>query len=130
MNRKNIISSLITLAILIVIAVVVVPQFASYESVMDTIRTLSLQDSLLIVFVTCINIFVYALPFMAATPGVRLWPAFMIRQTSFLLSNAFPGGGAVGIGVQYAMAASYNIKGAVASSGIVSTSIWNMLAAW
>ncbi len=128
MNRKNTISLVITLLVLIIIGFVIFPQFASYDSIVDTIRTLTGADVAIILGFTFFNIIIYAWPFMAATLGVRFWPAFVIRQTSFLLSNGFPGGGAVGIGVQYAMAASYGIKGAVATSGIVATSIWNILA--
>jgi uncharacterized protein (TIRG00374 family) len=128
MKRNNIISIIITLLVLIIVGAVVLPQFASYDSVLETIRTLTKSDVAIILGFTAVNIMVYAWPFMAATLGIRYWPAFLIRQTSFLLSNAFPGGGAIGVGVQYTMAATYGVKGAVASSGILSTSIWNMLA--
>jgi uncharacterized protein (TIRG00374 family) len=128
MNKKNVISAAITIFVLIVVGAVIFPQFASYDSVLDTIYSLTLVDVGIILGFTLINIFIYAWPFMAATLGIKFWPAFLIRQTSFLLSNAFPGGGAIGVGVQYAMAASYGVRGAVATSGIVATSIWNMLA--
>ena len=36
-------------------------------------------------------------------PDLRYGTAFMIRQTSFTISNAVPAGGAIGLGVQYGM---------------------------
>jgi hypothetical protein len=57
-----------------------------------------------------VNLWVYVFPLMAAIPGLKYKPAFVVRQTSFTISNAVPAGGAVGLGVQYAMLASYKVS--------------------
>jgi len=60
-------------------------------------------------------------------PGLRYRPGFVIRQTSFAISNAIPAGGAFGLAVQLAMLRSYGVTLAVATAGIAVTSLWSVL---
>jgi len=70
---------------------------------------------------------VYVLPYQAAIPGLAYRPAFVVRQTSFAISNVVPAGGAVGLAMQFAMLSSYSIPVAAATAGIAVTSLWSML---
>ena len=63
----------------------------------------------------------------AAIPGLAYRPGFIIRQTSFMISNAIPAGGAVGLAMQYAMLASYDVGVAAATAGIAVTSLWSLI---
>ena len=74
-----------------------------------------------------ITILVYVWPYQAAVPGLRYRPGFVIRQTSFAISNAIPAGGAFGLAVQLAMLRSYGVTLAVATAGIAVTSLWSVL---
>ena len=74
-----------------------------------------------------ITILVYVWPYQAAVPGLRYKPGFVIRQTSFAISNAIPAGGAFGLAVQLAMLRSYGVTLAVATAGIAVTSLWSVL---
>ena len=74
---------------------------------------------------TIVVIVVYAFPFQAALPGLKYWPAFKTRQTSFMISNTIPAGGAIGLGVQYGMLSSYGFGPAPATATIGITSVWN-----
>jgi len=71
------------------------------------------------------NIAVYQLPYMTSTAGLRYFPAFVVRQTSFALSNAVPGGAAIGMGVQYAMLKSYKIPSAATACTVAIASVWS-----
>ena len=64
------------------------------------------------VVATVVNVAVYVWPLQAALPGLGYGPGFVVRQTSFAISNAVPAGGAVGLGVQYGMLDSYGFCGA------------------
>ncbi len=76
-----------------------------------------------------VNILVYVWPFLVAIPGLRYWPGFMVRQTSYAISNGIPAvGGAIGLGVQYSMLESYDIGSAPAAAGIAINSVWNLIA--
>ena len=124
---KQVVAGLVTLAVLAVVFLGIFPKFASYEDAWTSIQEMSATSLLLFALVTVANIVVYVFPYQAALPGIRYGQAFIVRQTSFMISNAVPLGGAVGLGVQYAMLAGYGFGPAVATSAIGVTSVWNLL---
>jgi uncharacterized membrane protein YbhN (UPF0104 family) len=67
-------------------------------------------------------------PLQAALPGLGYGPGFVVRQTSFAISNAVPAGGAVGLGVQYGMLDSYGFGAGPAASAIAIVSVFNVFA--
>ncbi len=75
--------------------------------------------------VVIVNIIVYVYPFMVAIPGLKYRPAFMVRQTSFMMAALVPAGGAFAVALQYLMLASYSITPAAATSGIAITSVFS-----
>lgn len=127
-KTKQILSGLVTLLVLVIVFAGLLPQIGNYEEAFESLRTMNSQDVSLIAAFTLINICVYVLPYMAALPKLKYWPGFILRQTSFLISNSVPGGGAFGIGIQYAMLSSYGFNGSSASSAIMITGALNMLA--
>jgi uncharacterized protein (TIRG00374 family) len=72
-------------------------------------------------------ILLYVLPYLAALPGLKYKPAFYTRQTSFMISNVIPGGGAWGLAVQYGMLSTYGVGPAPATATIGITSVWNTI---
>jgi uncharacterized protein (TIRG00374 family) len=125
-RRKQVIGGLVTLAVLVVVFVGIFPKFADYGAAWDAIQGLSVGSIAALLAATVANVFIYVLPYQAALPGIRYWDAFVVRQTSFMISNAVPAGGAFGLGVQYAMLSGYGFGPAVASSAIGVTSVWNL----
>ncbi len=125
--RKQLVAGLITLAVLVVVFVGIFPKFANYGDAWASIQQMSIGSLVALGLATLLNIVVYVFPYMAALPGIRFRDAFVVRQTSFMISNAVPAGGAFGLGVQYAMLAGYRFTAAQATSAIAVTSVWNML---
>ncbi len=125
-NRKQIIAGGLTLLILIVVFGVVFPQFADYSEAWTAIQAMSTAALVALVAAMVINIVIYVGPYPAALPGLAFWPAFVVRQTSFMISNTIPAGGAFGLGVQYSMLGSYEFGPAATSATIGITSVWNM----
>jgi len=81
-----------------------------------------------LVIACIVNILVYVWPFQAAIPGLRYWPAFSVRQTSYAISNGIPAvGGAIGLGVQYTMLESYGTGSAESAAGIAVNTVWNLI---
>ncbi|UDY34380.1 lysylphosphatidylglycerol synthase transmembrane domain-containing protein [Dermatobacter hominis] len=124
---KQLIAAAITIAVLVIVFFGIFPKFANYSEAWDAIQEMSVASLVLFGVFTILNIVVYVFPYQAALPGIGYPRAFIVRQTSFMISNAVPAGGAFGLGVQYAMLNSYGIGPAVASSAIGVTSVWNML---
>lgn len=124
---KQVVAGLVTLAVLAVVFLRIFPQFANYSDAWASIQEMSVVSLLLLSLATVANILIYVLPYQAALPGLAYGRAFIVRQTSFMISNAVPLGGAFGLGVQYAMLSGYGVDAAVATSAIGVTSVWNLL---
>jgi uncharacterized protein (TIRG00374 family) len=126
-RRKTIIGAIVTLVTLAIVFVGIIPKFGSYEDAWAEIQQMTAASLVALGISVLVLVVVYVLPYQAAIPGLRYRPAFVIRQTSFMISNAIPAGGAVGLALQYAMLASYTIPMAVATAGIAVTSLWSVL---
>ena len=125
-RKRQVIAGLVTVVVLVIVFVGIFPKFADYGAAWDAIQGMSVASLAALAAATIVNILVYVLPYQAALPGIRYGKAFIVRQTSFMISNAVPAGGAFGLGVQYAMLSDYGYGPAVASSAIGVTSVWNL----
>jgi uncharacterized protein (TIRG00374 family) len=126
-TRKTVIGAIITVLTLAVVFLGIIPKFGSYEDAWAEIQQMSTASLVALGLSVVVMIVVYVLPYQAAIPGLAYRPAFVIRQTSFMVSNAIPAGGALGLALQYAMLSSYGVGVAVATAGIAVTSLWSLL---
>ena len=126
-GKSQIIATILTLLILVMVFVVILPQFGDYGEAWTAIQSMEWWELGLIVLATIALIIIYVTPYTAALPGLKFKPAFYTRQTSFMISNVIPGGGAWGLAVQYGMLSSYGYGPAPASATIGITSVWNTL---
>jgi uncharacterized protein (TIRG00374 family) len=125
--RKQLIASLVTLVTLVLVFAVILPQFADYGQAWDAIQTMSATASIVLLLVTIATVVVYVWPYQAALSGIGYGPAFVVRQTSFAISNGVPAGGAFGLAVQYDMLGDYGFDSGPATAAIGITSVWNTL---
>jgi uncharacterized protein (TIRG00374 family) len=123
-----VVSTGITLAVLAVVFVGIFPKVAGYSEAWSSIRGLPAAYLVALVVATVANLAVYVWPLQAALPGLGYGPGFVVRQTSFAISNAVPAGGAVGLGVQYGMLDSYGFGAGAAAGAIAIVSVFNAFA--
>ncbi len=126
-GKQQIIATIITLVVLIIVFVRIFPQLGDYDKAWAAIQNMSTAWVVALVVATISMILIYALPFQAALPGLSYGNAFMVRQTSFMISNSIPAGGAIGLGVQFGMLNGYGFGPAPATAAIGITSVWNTL---
>ncbi len=124
-KKKQIIGGIVTLVTLVLVFGIVFPQFADYGEAWDAVQKMSTIALVLLFVMTVVNIVVYVWPYQASLPGLKYGPGFVVRQTSFLISNVIPAGGAFGIAVQYSMLGSYGYGAAETTAAIGITSTWN-----
>ncbi|MGI9586039.1 MAG: lysylphosphatidylglycerol synthase transmembrane domain-containing protein [Acidimicrobiia bacterium] len=124
-GMKQIIASILTLLVLILVFVVILPQFGDYDKAWEAIQGMETWQLAILVLATVGVIVIYVFPFQAALPGLKYKPAFIVRQTSFMISNVIPAGGAFGLAIQYAMLSSYGYGPAPTTAAIGITGIWN-----
>jgi uncharacterized protein (TIRG00374 family) len=123
-----VISTVVTLAVLGVVFVGIFPKVADYSQAWASIQQMPTAYVVALVVATVINLSVYVWPLQAALPGLGYGPGFVVRQTSFAISNAVPAGGAVGLGVQYGMLDSYGFGAGATASAIAIVSVFNVFA--
>jgi uncharacterized protein (TIRG00374 family) len=123
-----VISTAVTVAVLVIVFAGVFPRVAGYSAAWTSIQRMPWSYLAALVVATVVNLAVYVWPLQAALPGLGYGPGFVVRQTSFAISNAVPAGGAVGLGVQYGMLDSYGFGAAAAAGAIAIVSVVNVLA--
>ena len=82
---------------------VVLPEIASYGSVVDRVRALSPADTVLLVALAVLNVVTFAPPLMAALPGLGFRRALSSSQIAAAFAHAVPAGDALGAGAQVAL---------------------------
>ena len=122
------VSATITVVVLVVVFVGIFPKVADYSQAWTSIQQMPTPYVVALVVATVVNLAVYVWPLQAALPGLGYGPGFVVRQTSFAISNAVPAGGAVGLGVQYGMLDSYGFGAGAAASAIAIVSVFNVFA--
>jgi uncharacterized protein (TIRG00374 family) len=123
-----VVSTAVTLVVLAVVFVGIFPKVADYSEAWSSIQQMPTVYVVALVMATVVNLTVYVWPLQAALPGLGYGPGFVVRQTSFAISNAVPAGGAVGLGVQYGMLDSYGFGAGAAASAIAIVSVFNVFA--
>ncbi len=126
-GKQQIIASILTLLVLVLVFVVVLPQFGDYGEAWAAIQGMSTGWLVVLGLATIAVIIIYVYPFQAALPGLKYKPAFVTRQTSFMISNVVPAGGAFGLAIQFGMLSSYGYGAAATTATIGITSVWNTL---
>jgi uncharacterized protein (TIRG00374 family) len=123
-----VISTVVTVVVLLVVFVGIFPKVADYSEAWASIQQMPSAYVVALVAATLVNLAVYVWPMQAALPGLGYGPGFVVRQTSFAISNAVPAGGAVGLGVQYGMLDSYGFGAGAVASAIAIVSVFNVFA--
>ncbi len=117
------------LAIVVIVGtfVVVLPRFANYGDVADAMGSMSTL-ALLALFVTgALNVLTYAPNWMAALPGLSYRKSLRVTLAGTAIANLAPLGGAVSMGVQYAMFRAWGFEKRESSRAMVVTGVWNNL---
>ena len=124
--KKSIVYGLLGLAVITLIFVRVIPLIGSYQGAVDALQAMTTRSVIVIVISVLIYLGVYGLPFMAATPGLAYWRSQQLNQGAFAISNGVPAGGAFGLGVQYAMLATYGIAPTLSAAAITAVGVWGI----
>jgi uncharacterized protein (TIRG00374 family) len=125
-TRKSIILGLLGLAVIVLIFVRVIPQIGSYQDAVTSLEAMTRGAVAAVVLSVVVYLAAYGLPFMAATPGLSYWRSQQLNQGAFAISNGVPAGGAFGLGVQYAMLASYGVGPTVSTAAITAVGVWSI----
>ena len=122
-GAKQWIATLLTLLVIVFVFAVVFPSLGDYSEAWTAIQGMSTGWVIALVVITVGVVVIYPLPLISALPRIAYRAAFAVRQTTFMIANVIPGGGAIGLGVQYGMLNTYGFSAAPAADAVGITSV-------
>jgi putative heme transporter len=123
---KKILGAVASVIIVVGIFVFAIPKFADYTAVWAAIKGMTPLEIASLFVAMIFNLFTYWWANMAALPGLRLWPASVLTQTTTSVANTLPGGGAIAIGLTYEILKSWGFTGTNTALYVGVTGIWNI----
>jgi uncharacterized membrane protein YbhN (UPF0104 family) len=123
---KKIVGYVVSLVIVVAIFTWAIPKFANYRDIWAAIKTLTPLETWSLVAATIFNLVTYWWANQAALPGIGIGKAAVLTQTTTSVANTLPAGGAVAIGLTYAMLDSWGFTGTSVALYVGVTGIWNI----
>ncbi len=121
----KILRAAISIAIVAGIFLGVMPRIANYSDVWATIADMTWLEVTTLLLIALWNLVTYWFVLVAALPGLTYPQAAVVNQASTAISNTLPGGGAIGVGVTYAMYTSWGFSVASITRSVVVSGVWN-----
>ncbi|WP_040493032.1 lysylphosphatidylglycerol synthase transmembrane domain-containing protein [Ilumatobacter nonamiensis] len=127
-RRRQVILTTLTVAAIAIVLFGILPQFGDFEKATDAALDLPPHWLLALLVAAVLSIIVYATQWIAVLPELRYRAAFSVANTSFMISNGIPGGGAIVLPTQYAMLADEDVDRTRATAATGVNALWNILA--
>ncbi|CAN5660940.1 hypothetical protein BH24ACT26_BH24ACT26_01390 [soil metagenome] len=115
----------LSLALVVAIFVYALPRIADFSRVRAEIGEMTWLELATVSSLAVWNIITYWFVMVAALPGLTLARAMVVNQSSTAVSNTLPGGGAIGIGITYAMYTSYGFGRSEIALSVLVSGVWN-----
>jgi uncharacterized protein (TIRG00374 family) len=125
---RRILSPLISIAIVVGVFFYFLPQFTSISAVWASVRAMTWQEMAILLVAAVWNLATYTLVMVPTMPGLTYPQAFVVSESGTAVSNTLPGGGALGIGVSYAMYSSWGFSKSRSSVSLLVSGVWNNFA--
>ena len=126
-GTKQWIATLLTLLVMVFIFAVVFPSMGNYSEAWTAIQGMSMGWVVALIVLTVAVVVIYPFPLIVALPKLAYRAAFAVRQTTFMIANVIPAGGAIGAGVQYGMLNTYGFTPARSADAVGITAVSNTL---
>ena len=124
-TRSQLIQGAISIVVVVGIFWFVLPQLADFSEVWRTIRAMTGFEVGVLAVVAAINLLTYLPVNMAVLPGLRAGEAFVSNNASTAVANTLPAGGALGVGVNFAMYRSWGFDNASITLALLVSGILN-----
>jgi putative heme transporter len=104
------------------------PRLASYRSVWATIEAMTWGQALLLAAAAAASMVAGWIAICAVLPAIRLRQAAVVNLGSSAVANTLPAGGALAMGVSWAMLSSWGVSAADYALYTLVSGIWNVFA--
>ena len=127
-RRRKVLRSVASAALVAAIFGLALPHFASYRSVWASIENMTWPYALLVAAAAAASMASYWFLICAVLPSVRLREAAAVNLGSSAVANTLPAGGALAMGVSWAMLSSWGVSTADNVLYTLVSGIWNVFA--
>ena len=121
-------SALLSVAIVVGIFSFFLPQFADISSVWSAIADMTPLEVGSLAVAAVWNLATYGFVMLTTMPGLTYPQAMVVTESSTAVSNTLPGGGAIGIGMNFSMYTSWGFSQSRATVSLLLSGIWNNFA--
>lgn len=118
----------LSIALVAGIAMYVKSNVADLSDVWAQIRAMSAIETAVLLAFAAWNLATYWIITVLATPGLTYRQAMVQTETTTAVANTVPAGGAIAVGLTYAMLGSWGFSRSRTSLAVVVTGIWNNFA--
>jgi uncharacterized protein (TIRG00374 family) len=125
-RARNILRTAVSAALIAAVFGIAIPHIASYRSVWASIHAMNWPYSLLIGTTAAVSMASYWITIRAVLPWIRLRQAAAVNLGSNAVANTLPAGGALAMGVSWAMLSSWGLSTAGYVLYTLVTGIWNV----
>jgi putative heme transporter len=126
--RKRVLQGVLSFALAILVLVFVLPQIADLSEVWAQIEAMTNLEIAVLVLVAIWNLATYWILIVIATPGLTYPQAIVVAESTTAVANTVPAGGAVSIGLTYAMLGSWGFSKSRTTLSVLVTGIFNNFA--
>jgi putative heme transporter len=125
---RSVLSVAVSVALVVAVFWFFLPQFTSLGQVWSSVRGMSGVEVATLAVVAVWNLITYLLVNVSTMPGLRFAQAGVATEASTAVSNTVPGGGAIGIGLNYAMFSSWGFSRSRTSVSLLVSGVFNNFA--
>jgi uncharacterized membrane protein YbhN (UPF0104 family) len=119
---------LVSLAIVGLVFWKFLPQFTSLSAVWSSVTAMTWLELTTLGLLAVWNLATYWFVMVSTMPGLTMGQAAVVTESSTAVSNTVPAGGAIGIGMSYAMYLSWGFSRSRASVSLLISGVWNNFA--
>ncbi|MDH3306796.1 MAG: YbhN family protein [Acidimicrobiia bacterium] len=128
--RRRILGVVVTVVVVVAVFAGVIPQFADYGAVGDTIRGLGWAKLGLLLVLGLWFLAAYWFVLISVIPTLRLREAAVNHLSGTAVTNSVPTGGALAVGLNYAMYLSWGFTPSAVTLGLITAGIFDNLVKW
>jgi putative heme transporter len=125
---RRVLPPLFSIAIVLAVFWYFLPQFTSLSAVWLAVRSMTTVQVLVLVLLAAWNQITYFIVNVTTMPGLTYPQAAVATEASTAVSNTVPGGGAIGIAMNYAMFGSWGFSASRITVSLLVSGVWNNFA--
>ena len=126
--RKRIFQGVLSFVLAGAVLFFVLPQIADLVEVWKQIQAMTSLEIAVLVLVAIWNLVTYWILLVICTPGLTYPQAVVVAESTTAVANTVPAGGAVSLGLTYAMLGSWGFSKSRITLSVLVSGIWNNFA--